>query len=76
MTEPTVEYKVTITRITREMKTNRTSYERTGKKDENGDDNWEYVPAPDKMENRTDTVLEVRVPTIDLSKVFEAVSND
>ncbi len=75
MNETTVEYKVTITRLTKELKTNRKSYEQVGTA-ANGDAKYDYVPAPDKVETDSVTLLEVRVPTIDLAEIFEAVSSD
>jgi len=73
--ETTVEYKVTISRMTTGLKTGRTAYEQVSK-EEDGTAKYDYVPAPDKMETESTTVLEVRVANVDLSKIFEAVSND
>jgi len=71
-----VEYKVMVVRLETRMATNRQVYENTHKKDSNGDDIWEYIPAPDKLVTTNETVFEVRTPKVDLAKVFEAVCHD
>jgi len=74
MLEGEKEYKVTVTRRVAELKTGRTSYEKTGSKNAAGDDKYDYVPAPDKVEVESTIMLEVTVPEVDLAKLFEAVS--
>ncbi len=70
--EVKIEYKVTITRLTTTMKTGRVSFEKIGEKD--GETQYDYVPALDKMETDGETVLEILVPKVDFSKIFEAVT--
>jgi len=73
--EPTKEYKITVSRITTSLKTGRTEFKEVGK-EEDGSAKYDYVAAPDKVETDTVTVLKVRAYKINLSKIFEAVSND
>jgi len=72
--EKQVQYKVTIERITTELITNRTEFHNLGK-DAEGDDNYEYVPAPDKVESKTVVMYSQLLDTIDPLKVIAAFND-
>ncbi len=71
---PTKEYKVTVERITTLIKTDGTDYKATGKKDEQGNAEYEYVAKPPFIDTKTAVVFQQTSEKTDILALIAAVN--